>query len=134
MYLWIFSEEEEILTTKSCIIINIEGVPFGQNNLVCLFMKGTCNNEPPKRTYEIMKDPDLALKYISFMGDNRDLNLKDLTLKTVILVAFSLRETCPYSEFFWFECGKIRTRKTPKTVLFTQCFISTKRATNCFTL
>ena len=25
--------------------------------------------------------------------------------------SFSLREKCPYSEFFWPECGKIRTRK-----------------------
>ena len=58
-----------------------------------------------------MKDPHLALKYISFMGDNRDLNMKDLTLKIVILVAFSLREMCPYSEFFWSECGKYEPEK-----------------------
>ena len=34
----------------------------------------------------------------------------------------SLREKCPYSEFFWFvfsrECGKIRTRETPNTDTF----------------
>ena len=26
------------------------------------------------------------------------------------------REKGSYSEFFWFECGKIQTRKTPNTI------------------
>ena len=30
----------------------------------------------------------------------------------------SLREKYPYSKFFWSECGKIRTRKTPNTDTF----------------
>ena len=29
-----------------------------------------------------------------------------------------LSETCRYSEFFWSECVKIRTRKTPNTDTF----------------
>ena len=28
------------------------------------------------------------------------------------------REKCPYSEFFWSKCGKVRTRKTPNTDTF----------------
>ena len=28
------------------------------------------------------------------------------------------RKKCPYSEFFWSECEKIRTRKTPNTDIF----------------
>ena len=31
---------------------------------------------------------------------------------------FALCEEFPYSEFFWSECGKIRTRKTPNTNTF----------------
>ena len=31
---------------------------------------------------------------------------------------YSLREKCPYSEFFWSECRKIRTRKTPNRDTF----------------
>ena len=30
----------------------------------------------------------------------------------------SLREKFPYFDFFWSECGKIRTRKTPNTNTF----------------
>ena len=33
-----------------------------------------------------------------------------------------LRKKCPYSEFFWSECGKIRTRKTPNTDTFYTLF------------
>ena len=29
-----------------------------------------------------------------------------------------LRKKCPYSELFWSECGKIRTRITPNTDTF----------------
>ena len=37
---------------------------------------------------------------------------------TVIAYRTSLRKKCPYLEFFWSECGKIRTRKTPETESF----------------
>ena len=30
----------------------------------------------------------------------------------------TLCKKCPYSECFWSECGKIRTRKTPNTDTF----------------
>ena len=30
----------------------------------------------------------------------------------------TLRQKCPYSEFFWSKCGKIRARKTPNTNTF----------------
>ena len=30
----------------------------------------------------------------------------------------TLREKCPYSELFWSECGKMRTRITPNTDTF----------------
>ena len=30
----------------------------------------------------------------------------------------SLHEMCPYSEFFWSECGKMRMRKTPNMDTF----------------
>ena len=31
---------------------------------------------------------------------------------------YALREKCPYSELFWFECRKTRTRITPNTDTF----------------
>ena len=39
-----------------------------------------------------------------------------------LIISISLREECPYSEFFWSvfsriqsKCGKMRTRETPNT-------------------
>ena len=63
--------------------INTEGISFGQVNLVCRIMKRSYNNEPPKPKYEVMWDPDLVFHYINCLGKNGNLNLKDLTLKTV---------------------------------------------------
>ena len=39
----------------------------------------------------------------------------------------ALRERCPYSEFFWVECGKIPTRKTPNTDTFYTVFNSSHK-------
>ena len=36
----------------------------------------------------------------------------------------SLGENCPYSEFSWSECGKIRTRKIPNTNTFHTVYYS----------
>ena len=33
-------------------------------------------------------------------------------------ISHSLSETCRYSEFFWSQCMKIRTRETPNTDTF----------------
>ena len=42
----------------------------------------------------------------------------ELFLKQQLL----LREKRPYSEFFWYECGKILTRNTPNTDTFHAVF------------
>ena len=63
------------------------GVPFGENTLVSRFMKGNCNYKPPKPKSEVVWDPDLVLNCISCMGDHRNLNLNDLTLKAENLEA-----------------------------------------------
>ena len=39
------------------------------------------------------------------------------------IVGISLREMCPYSEFFQSKCGKIRTRKTPIADAFHEVFM-----------
>ena len=35
----------------------------------------------------------------------------------------SLRKKSPYLQFFWSDCGKMRTRKTPNTDTFHAVFI-----------
>ena len=45
---------------------------------------------------------------------NAPLTLNHIFLQYIALGA-TVREKCPYSEFFWSECGKIRIRKTKNT-------------------
>ena len=51
--------------------------------------KGIYNKEAQKPKYQVMCEPDLVLNYVNYMGNNRDLNLKVLILKTVIVVVIS---------------------------------------------
>ena len=44
-------------------------------------------------------------------------NLHESVLES-LNVTQPLREKCPYSELFWSECGKMRTRITRKTDSF----------------
>ena len=34
------------------------------------------------------------------------------------MLRMTLRENCPYLDFFWSECGKIQAKKTPNSTLF----------------
>ena len=84
------------------------------------------------------KDPDLnAVEFVLCFAPNFPI------YDRVFLEPLSLRERCPYSEFFWFvsshiwtgterygvslrihsECGKIRTRKTPNTDTFHAVYV-----------
>ena len=45
----------------------------------------------------------------------------------------ALRDKCPYSEFFWSECGKIRTTKTPNTDTFHAVLLTEKAFSNAKT-
>ena len=49
-----------------------------------------------------------STKYIVWLFCNLGKNVSSETL----------REKCPYSELFWSECGKKRTRKTTNTDTF----------------
>ena len=54
--------------------------------LITRFIKGVYNNRPPLMKQDTVWDPTLLLTYIDRMGDNDDLNLKQLTYKTVALL------------------------------------------------
>ena len=54
--------------------------------LVSRFLKGVHNSRPPLMKQQTVWDPRILLRYIDKMGDNDDLNLKQLTYKTVALV------------------------------------------------
>ena len=80
----------------SAFHINVDGAPVGSHPLIKKLMSGVFNQNPPKPRYTDTWDADKVLKYISNMGDNEGLNLKDLTLKTSMLLA--LTTACRGSE------------------------------------
>ena len=49
-------------------IILIDSTPFGQNQYVCRFMKGTRNKEPRNPKYGVIWDPDIVLNFITKNG------------------------------------------------------------------
>ena len=64
-------------------------IPFGQHQIVCRFMKGIFQNEPPTPKYDIIWDPDLVISFFKNMGPNPGLYLKYLSLKTITLIALA---------------------------------------------
>lgn len=55
-------------------------------------MKGIFSKNFPKPKYDVMWDPNLVPDYIKIMGKNKDVSLKDLTLKSEVLVALTSQQ------------------------------------------
>jgi len=67
----------------------IDGVPIGQHPLVRRLFKGVYNSRPPQPCYTRTWDVSLVVDYISQMGENKDLSLKDLSSKLLTLMALT---------------------------------------------
>jgi len=68
---------------------HVDGSPIGQHPLVTRMMAGAFNSRPPKARYSATWDVEIVLKYIISLGPNNNLSLKNLTLKTVMLLALT---------------------------------------------
>ena len=58
-------------------------MPLAKNNV--RFMKGRFSNDPPKPKHDVMWDTDL-FNYINITENNKDFPLKEVTLRSVVLV------------------------------------------------
>ena len=67
--------------------VHIEGVPMGQHPLVSRMLKGMYNSRPPQLRYTSTWDVDIMICYLSSLGDNTALSLKQLGHKLAILMA-----------------------------------------------
>ena len=65
----------------------IDGKPIGQHPLVVRLMKGISNERPPRPRYNVTWDVSKVTSYLSSLGDNKTLSLKQLTKKLVMLLA-----------------------------------------------
>ena len=70
----------------STIVILPGGGKLGTNSLVTRFMKGVFEIRKPSPKYDKIWDVSLVLNYLSKLYPNDSLTLKELTLKTVMLI------------------------------------------------
>merc|ERR1712240_600082 len=75
--------------SKYHIVDKDTGIPIGQHSLVSIAKKAFWQQRPPIPRYCGTCDVAVILKHIKRMGENETLTLKQLSEKTVFLVAFS---------------------------------------------
>lgn len=80
----------------SSTLPKIEGSDLGKHELVCKLLKAIFNRNPPKAKYDCFWDVASTLELLKEWGPNEELNLKQLTLKTCLLLA--LASFCRVSE------------------------------------
>lgn len=67
-------------------IINIEGRPVGEHQIVVKFMKGVFNLRPSKPRTNYTWDPQIVLDYLKNLSPVKDIDYKLLTYKAVTLL------------------------------------------------
>ena len=78
-------------SSLSSTIPPIDGSPVGQHPLVTRLMQGIFNSRPPEPRYSHIWEVSKVLNYIQEqLGDSQSLSLKDLSKKTVMLLALAM--------------------------------------------
>ena len=67
----------------------VEGYTVGQHPLVTRLLKGAFNDRPPLPKYTSTWEVQVVLDYLQLLGENESLSLKQLTWKTVMLLALT---------------------------------------------
>ena len=68
--------------------------PVGKHFLVCRYLKGVFNKLKPLPKYNIVWSVDTVLDYLSLFWPLHQINLKELTLKLVMLIALTTGQRC----------------------------------------
>ena len=101
----------------------MDGAPIGQHPLVRQLFKGVYNSRPPQPRYTHTWDVSTVLVYIKQLGENKDLSLKQLSLK--LAMHMSLTSTNRTSEL---QALDLRFRHyNPNGVVFRLASLTKKR-------
>ena len=73
----------------SAVHSKVDGYSVGQHPLVSRLLRGAFNEWPPLPRYSSFWNVDVVLAHLRGLGGNGFLSLKDLTLKTVMLMALA---------------------------------------------
>lgn len=74
-------------SSSSCVVKPINGISLGSHLTVTRFLKGIFESRPTAPRYTQTWDVGKVLSYLQTMPNSEDVSLKDLTLKTVMLVS-----------------------------------------------
>ena len=72
---------------SSTVILKEDKYDIGNHPLISRFMKGVFHKRPPQARYKEIWDASIVLKFLRKLSPRKKLNLRDLTLKTVMLIA-----------------------------------------------
>ena len=71
----------------SCILTPVNGITFGAHPTDTRFLKGVFESRPTVSRYTETWDVGTVLRHLKTIPNTKDATLKDLTLKTVMLVS-----------------------------------------------
>ena len=67
----------------------VDGASVGNHSTVTHLLQGVFNSRPPQPRYTAFWDVGVVIQHIKGLGANKDLSLRDLTMKTVMLLALT---------------------------------------------
>lgn len=73
----------------SCTLPGIDGIDIGKHPMVSRLLKAVYNKRTPRAKYSAFWDADRVLYSLKELGATESLTLKQITLKTVLIVALS---------------------------------------------
>lgn len=73
----------------SSTLSGIEGASIGKHPMVSKLLRAIYNRRTPKAKYSSIWDADLVLNKLKELGPNESLSLKQITLKTVLILALA---------------------------------------------
>jgi hypothetical protein len=78
----------------SSVVQPIDNFTFGNHPLVTRYMQGVSVNRPALPRYKQIWDVSVVIKYLKSLGENTQLSLQDLTMKTTLLLAHATGQLC----------------------------------------
>ena len=67
----------------------VDGISVGSRPTITRLLQGAFKSRPPQSRYTSFWDVGVVIQYIKDLGDNKDLSLKQITMKTVMLLALT---------------------------------------------
>ena len=97
-------------TARSALSCLFDTPSIGDNTVIKRFMRSVYNSNPTKPRYSTIWDVSIVLKYLEKKSPARSLNLKELTMKLLMLCALVTAQRC--QTLHAFDLREIKTNHT----------------------